>query len=108
MKKAILAGASSGIVAGMIFMASTSTAFANTRDVNIPSYIQNTGDSGVHVTRRWKSRKGINSVAKSLGMSPEQVKQELRSGKTMKQIMQEHGLTPTDFPNIWNKTHKQL
>lgn len=96
MKRAILAGASSGIVAGMIFMASTSTAFADTVDANVPSFIQNTSDSGVHMMRRWKSGKGVKSIAKSLGLSREKIKEELRSGKTMKQIMQENGIDPAE------------
>ncbi len=96
-KNAIIAGASSGIVAGMILMGTSNVAFAETADLNVPAYTQNANDTGMHMMRRWNSPKGMNTLAGTLGLSRDEIKQELKSGKTMKQIMQEHGIDTTQL-----------
>ncbi len=98
MKKALWAGASSGIVAGMILMGSGNTALAETSDLSIPSYTEATGASGVHMMRRLGGGgKKAGALAGTLGLDKEEVKKELFSGKTMKQILQEHGIVPGEL-----------
>ena len=97
MKKAIIAGASTGIVAGMILMGTSHVAFADTTEQNLPAYTQSASDTGVHVMRKWNSPKGLNALAGSLGLSREEIKSELKSGKTIKQIMQEYGIDTTSL-----------
>ena len=96
-KKAIIAGASSGIMAGMILMGTSNVAFAETADLNVPGYTQSTSDTGMHMMRRWSSPKKMNTLAGTLGLTREEIRQELNSGKTMKQIMQEHGIDTTQL-----------
>ena len=91
-QKAIIAGASSGIVAGMIIMGVSSTAWAaETSDYSAPTYSQNTSFTGMHMMHRWNSGSKLNSLALQLGLDPQVVKDELKSGKNMKQILQEKG-----------------
>lgn len=91
-KKAIFAGASSGVVTGLIIMGATNTAFAETVDNSQPIYSQETRVSPMHMMRRWKSPKRAESLALNLGLDPEEVSQELRDGKTLKQVLQENGI----------------
>lgn len=94
MKKALLAGASSGIVAGM-FLVGSSTVFADTTtDYSVPAYTQNTSPSGMHMMRRWNGVSKVSGLANQLGLDPNVVRQELKSGKTVKQILQENGIVP--------------
>lgn len=102
MKKAIMAGASSGIVAGMILMGTGNVAIAETIDPSAAAYTQNASDTGMHMMRRWNTPKGQTSVAGGLGLSRAEIRQELKSGKTMKQIMQEHGVDTTALQNKAN------
>lgn len=95
MKKAIMAGASSGIVAGMILMGTGNVAIAETIDQSATAYTQNASDTGMHMMRRWNTPKGQTAVAGGLGLTRDQIKTELKSGKTMKQIMQEYGIDTT-------------
>ncbi|KND47679.1 MAG: hypothetical protein AB201_01955 [Parcubacteria bacterium C7867-006] len=97
MTKAIIAGASSGIVAGMILMGTSNVALAETADLSLPGYYQNAGDTGMHMMRKWNTPKGVNALAGGLGLTREEIRQELKSGKTMKQIMQEHGIDTTNL-----------
>lgn len=94
MKKAIIAGASSGILAGMILMGSN-TAMAETSDLAIPAYTQSTSGRGMHLTHRWNSSGKAVSLASGFGLDKDMVKSELKSGKTMKQILQENGIVLT-------------
>ena len=91
-KKVIIAGASSGIMAGMLLMGVSNVALAETADISTPGYSQSTNDTGMHMMRRWNTPKGQTAIAGGLGLSRAQIRQELKSGKTMKQIMQEHGI----------------
>ncbi len=92
MKKAIIAGASSGIVAGLILMGSGNAALAETSDLSIPAYTQSTSATGMHLTHRWNSVGKAGAIASGFGLDKETVKSELKSGKTMKQILQENGI----------------
>ncbi len=94
MKKALFAGASSGIVAGMLLVGS-STVFADTTaDYSVPAYTQNASATGMHMMHRWNSTTKINALANHLGLNTDEVNQELKSGKTLKQILQENGIVP--------------
>lgn len=90
--KAIIAGASSGIVAGMILMGTSNTVLAETSDFALPTYTQNTSYTGMHFMHRWNSPGKAGSLAGGFGLDKKIVKQELKSGKTMKQILQENGI----------------
>ncbi|MEQ1561255.1 MAG: hypothetical protein ABL899_00870 [Nitrospira sp.] len=108
LKRAIFAGASSSIVAGMLLVGS-STVFAETSDFaesSVPAYTQSTTDSGMHLMRRWNSTAKINSLANSLGLDPDEVKQELKSGKPLKQILQENGIVPNQLQKAFEGKKK--
>ncbi len=92
MKKAILAGASSGIVAGMILMGSGNTAYAETAERSLPAYTQNAPSLGMHMTHKWNSVGKAGAIAGGFGLDKDMVKAELKSGKTMKQILRENGI----------------
>ncbi len=110
-KKAILAGASSGIVAGMLIMSAGNTALAETYSDKAPAYTQSTADSGMHMMRRWNTQSRAGAIALQLGLDPELVQSELKQGKTMKQILQENGLSPNDVHRIFENRksmHKRM
>ena len=111
MKRTLVMGASSGIVAGMILMGSARTVLAETAENFIPAYSQNTTVKGMHLLRRWNSPSKINSLVGSLGLNSNEVKQELKSGKTLKQILQENGIDTTllhrAFGNFDRKHHNK-
>jgi len=97
-KKAIWAGASTGVVTGLILMGSTNTALAETVDSSIPTFTQEVKvSSPMHMMGRWKSARRAGNLAASLGLDPNEVKTEIKSGKGMKQILQEHGITPQEL-----------
>lgn len=94
MKKALMVGASSGIVAGM-FLVGSSTVFADTTaDYSVPAYTQNTSPTGMHMMRRWNGKAKVSALANQLGLDLSAVSHELKSGKTLKQILQENGIVP--------------
>lgn len=95
MKKAIFAGASSGIVAGMLLVGAGNTVLAETSDLSIPAYTQNAGSEGMHLTHRWNSVGKAGAIASGFGLDKELVKSELKNGKTMKQILRENGIVLT-------------
>jgi len=93
--KKMLVGASTGVIAGM-FLMGVSTPYvsdaADFSDYSTSSYSQNTGLSGMHMMRQWNSKSKINSLVSSLGLDKNKVQEELKSGKTLKQILQENGI----------------
>lgn len=95
-RKNIIAGASGGIMAGMLIVGS-STAYAETADLSVPAYTQDAASTGMHLMHRWNSPTKVNSLAVGLGLDPEKVKEELKSGKTLKQILQENGIVPAQI-----------
>lgn len=97
-KKTLIAGASSGIVAGMIIMGvSGNTAFAQTQENSPPAFTQDANIKGMHMMRRWNSPAKAGSLAGSLGLDKAEISQELKAGKTMKQILQEHDIVPGEI-----------
>ena len=88
-----MVGASSGIMAGMLLMG-TSTAYADTTNYDAPSYTQNAGNLGMHMMHRWNGTSKVNALASNLGLDSQLITEELKSGKTLKQILQENGIVP--------------
>ena len=93
-KRTLIAGAGTGIMAGMLLMGVSNTALAETLDYSAPAYTQNATTTGMHMMRRWNSAKKVSGLAKHLGLDPATVTAELKSGKTVKQILQENGIVP--------------
>ncbi len=108
MKKAIMAGASSGIVAGMILMGTSSTVLAETSDISAPAYTQNTSTVGMHLTHRWNSVGKAGVLAGGFGLDKEKVKKELRAGKTMKQILRENGIVLSHADNGYRHKGRKI
>lgn len=100
-----MAGASSGIVAGM-FLVGSNVAFADTTNYSAPAYTQNTSANGMHMMRRWNSKGKINTLATQLGLDPNEIRNELKSGKTLKQILQENGIVPGQLQKAFYKNKK--
>ncbi len=88
-KKALISGASSAIAAGVIFMGSGSVALAESRGI---AFRDNLSPTGMQMMHEWNS----SSIADALGLNKDEIKKQLRSGKTMKQILQEHDIVPSD------------
>ncbi len=88
-----MAGAGTGIVAGMLLV-SSSTVFADTDAPIASPYAQNTNLTGMHMMHRWNSATKINALANSLGLDTSTVTSELKSGKNLKQILQENSIVP--------------
>src|SRR3989344_6986155 len=91
MKKTLFASASSGIVAGMLIVGS-STVFADTTNYSASAYTQNASGEGMHMMHRWNGTSKAGALATQLGLDPYMFSQELKSGKTVKQILQENGI----------------
>ena len=109
MKKTIMAGASTGIVAGMILMGTAGSALADTSDHSIPSYAyaKETRATGMHMMHRWNSNTKAGTLAGHLGLDPNLIKQELKSGKTLKQVLQENGIVPGQLQKAFESSGKK-
>ena len=92
MKKIIWDSARGSILTGMIVMGA-GTAFAQTPSDYVPPVQTSRNASGMHTMHRFKSQAKIQAVVSGLGLSRSTIKEELKSGKTIKQILQEHGIT---------------
>lgn len=90
MKRKILVGASGGLLAGVL-LAGAGTAYADTADYSL-SATATAAPSGMHLTRRWNSDAKVGGLASSLGLDKREIQQELKEGKSLKQILQEHGI----------------
>ncbi len=104
MHKKLIAGAGTGLMAGMLLMGTANTAFAET-DYQAP-YSQQTNATGMHIMHRWNSGTKAASLATSLGLDPVQVKQEMASGKSLKQILADNGIVPGQIQRAFEKTRK--
>lgn len=89
-----LAGGS--IMAGIMLLGG-STVFADTIDSQVPAYTQKIIPAGMHMMRRWNSSVKVGTLANALGLDSNQIKQELKSGKSLKQILLENGITPEEL-----------
>ena len=99
LKDGILIGASSSLVAGMLIMGYTTPALAETGSVGQSSEWSVTG---MHVMRKWNSRPKINALVNTLGLDHEYVMEELKSGKNLKQILQDNGINPQSLDKAFN------
>lgn len=104
--KRILVGASSSIVAGLMIVGAN-PAFADTTADYVPaSFEQSTGGLGMHMMRSWNSDAKAGKLALQLGLDPEEVKQEIKSGKTLKQILQDNGIVPGQLQKAFSSNRK--
>jgi hypothetical protein len=94
MKRSLLVGASGGLLAGVL-LAGAGTAYAESADYAAPqASIASTTIPGMHMMRRWNSGAKAGGLAAKLGLDKAEMRQEMKSGKTLKQILQEHGIVP--------------
>ncbi|MSU45189.1 MAG: hypothetical protein EXS47_00975 [Candidatus Zambryskibacteria bacterium] len=104
--KKMLVGASSGIITGM-FLMGVGTSYvvevAEFSEYSASSYSQNTAENGMHLMRRWNSKAKINSLTGSLGLDTKSVQTELKSGKTLKQVLQENGIETSNLHKTLEK-----
>ena len=91
-KKRILAGAASSALAGILLFGG-STAYAEALDVR--EVVKTVKTSPMHTMHRWNSGTKASVLAVQLGLDKNFVKSELKSGKTLKQILQESGVDTT-------------
>ena len=106
--KRILAGASSSILAGMFLMGVTTPLVAEARDYSIPAYTQVSGAVGMHIMHRWNSKAKIKNLATTLGLDANKVKQEIKSGKTLKQVLQENGLQMAELNKAFQNKNSRF
>ncbi len=99
-KDRFIASAGGGLVAGVLFMGTANIAFAES--VNVPSYTRVASTTGMHIMRRWNSRSRINSLAINLGLDPEVINNELKSGKSLKQILNDYGVDTSSLDKAFN------
>ena len=96
----------------MFLVGGTNVAFAETSDYSIPISAQGARAMGMHMMHRWNSTTKVSSLATHLGLDSALVKQELKSGKTLKQILQENGIVPGQlqkaFENSDKKRHNKI
>ncbi len=97
MTKKIWEGARGGILTSMIFVGSTiggSSAFAqsNANADHVSPVATSRTASGMHIMHRFNSPTKAGALAVQLGLDRKKVKQELKSGKPLKQILQENGI----------------
>jgi hypothetical protein len=99
-KDRFIASAGGGLVAGMIFIGSANTVLAET--INTPSYSRVSTTTGMHVMRRWNSRQRINTLVNTLGLDQATIDEEIKSGKTIKQILVENGVDTSSLDKAFN------
>lgn len=100
MKKRFIAGASGGMLASMLFMG-TPALYAETVSGQFSVQTQ----SQVEVNHRWNSGKNATIFANQLGLSRSEMNRQLKSGKTIKQVLQEKGVDTTVVGKTFS-THK--
>lgn len=98
-KDKFIASAGGGLVAGMIFMGTANSALAET--VSFSNYPKSSV-TGMHVMRRWNSKPRINTLINTLGLDESFVKDELKSGKSIKQILVENGISTDSLDKAFN------
>jgi hypothetical protein len=108
MGKKLLVGASSSIVAGLLIAGTATNVFADTTDYapQATAYEQSTGQTGMHMMHRWNSGTKAAGLAVQLGLDKQKIKQEIKSGKSMKQILQEHGIVPGQLQKAFDSSNK--
>jgi transcriptional antiterminator len=106
MREKLWAGASGSILAGMMIVGAN-TAYA---DMYVPKQYEQTYSktSGMHTIRRWNSTTKVNSLASQLGLNRNQVRRELKSGKTIKQILQDYDISLNDVQKAYDLKGEKL
>ncbi len=102
-KNAIVASASGSIMAGMLLIGSGNV-YAKSLDA--PSLTGKTEISGMHLMHRWNSATKVGPLANHLGLDPVMIKQEMKEGKTLKQILKENGVVPGEIGRAFNLNKK--
>ncbi len=102
-KDSIMVGAGTGIVAGMILMGTGSAALAEGVETGVPAYSQNASNTGMHIMHRWNSPTKVSSLASSLGLDREAVREGIKSGKTLKQVLQDNGIVPSQIQKAFGE-----
>lgn len=100
MKRAIVASAGGGLMAGMLIVGGN--AYAQTAGAGLTSL----SSSGMHLLHRWNSPTKIGSLANNLGLDATKVKRKIREGKGLKQILQDSGITPAELGQAFNQSKK--
>jgi hypothetical protein len=102
-RKKILA---TGSIVTTLLLGSTSSALAQAPTV-APVQISRT-HTGIKFDYEPGSGPSLDTVAANLGISPEDFKEELRSGKTPKEILEDQGFTQTHIKKLFksNSKHK--
>ncbi len=103
MKKTLWAGASGGLVAGMIWVGGANTALAEATDAPIAAYSQSGTEKGMHMMHKWNSPRKAGALASDLGLDKAKIRRDMRNGKTAKQILQEHGFDPKEVQRALEK-----
>ncbi|MBA3732774.1 hypothetical protein H0W91_00125 [Patescibacteria group bacterium] len=94
-KNTLWTGASTGLMAGMLLMGTGRALAADTTEyATVPYSDTQTQTTGMHMMHRWNSSKKINALATHLGLDVDKVNEEIKSGATLKQILQENGIVP--------------
>lgn len=104
-KKTLIAGASTGIVATMLLLGGN-VALAETVDQAQQTSVSKTSQ-GMHMMHRWNSNTKASTLASQLGINKDVIKQELQSGKTLKQVLQEHGIVPGQLQKAFGSKNKK-
>ncbi len=95
MRKMIWEGARTGVLTSMILAGAALGGRSALAAVN-PEYVASVtakNASGMHLTHRFNSPTKAATLAVQLGLDPQMVKSEMQSGKTLKQILLDHGIT---------------
>ena len=103
MKRAIAASAGGGIMAGMLIIGSGN---ARAEVMNSSVINRNATISGMNHMHRWNSQAKINSLVNSLGLDSDKIKNELKEGKNLKQILQDNGIVPEHLEKAFNTGKK--
>ncbi len=107
----ILVGASSSILAGMLLMGTAGNAYAETaaeQSITPVGFEQTAEKTGMHMMHRWNSDAKAGNLAVQLGLDRQKIKQEIKSGKTMKQVLQDHGIVPGQIQKALKTAKKEV
>jgi len=91
-KNKFMAGARGGILTSMMLVGAASASAQTVADYASPVQTSR-NTSGMHMMHRYNSKTKVSALVRGLGLSKETVRGELATGKTIKQILQEHGIT---------------
>jgi len=93
-KNKFMAGARGGILTSMMLVGAASASASAQTVADYASPVQTSRNtSGMHMMHRYNSKTKVSALVRGLGLSKETVRGELATGKTIKQILQEHGIT---------------